>query len=77
MDTVPGLSGRCDAGPERMKALRIILERPHARVKDLPTCVKAGESGQPIEVRVSNIPPPLAPSSGDRVSRNSLRIRCW
>ena len=73
MDTVPGLSGRCDAGPARMTALRIILERPHARVRDLPPSVRAGMSGQLIEVRFSNVPPPRTSPSRDRVSPESIK----
>jgi hypothetical protein len=70
---VPGLSGRCDAGPARMTALRIILERPHARVRVVPPSVKAGLSGQLIEVRFNNVPPPRTSPSGDRVSPESIK----
>ena len=73
MEAVPGLSGRCDAGPARMTALRIILERPHARVRVVPPSVKAGSSGQLIEVRFNNVPPPRTSPSGDRASPESIK----
>lgn len=73
MDSVPGLSGRCNAGPARMTALRIILERPRARTKSLPPCIGAGLPGQLIEVRFSNVPPPLASPSGERMSSESIK----
>jgi hypothetical protein len=73
MEAVPGLSGRCDAGPARMTALRIILERPHARVRVVPPSVKAGLTGQLIEVRFNNVPPPRTSPSGDRVSPESIK----
>jgi hypothetical protein len=73
MEAVPGLLGPCDAGPARMTALRIILERPHARVRVVPPSVKAGLSGQLIEVRFNSVPPPRTYPSGDRVSPESIK----
>jgi hypothetical protein len=73
MEAVPGLSGLCDAGPARMTVLRIILERLHARVRVVPPSVKAGLSGQLIEVLFNNVPPPQTSPSGDLVSPESIK----
>lgn len=62
--SVPELQGRCNATPERMIALGLVHARGRARTRPLPPCVESGASGQFIELRFNNVPPPPAPPTG-------------
>jgi hypothetical protein len=61
---VPELQGRCNATPDRMIALGLILARRRARTRLLPPCVEMGAAGQFIELWFNNLPPPPAPLTG-------------
>ncbi len=77
MEAVPGLSGQCDAGPARMTALSIILERQHARVRVVPPSVKAGLSGQLIEVRFNNRVSPESIKDSVLMAMETLAPQIW